>query len=110
MKNVFLFVLIIPSLFSHAQWNNKQAAVVLTYDDGLDEHLTYVIPALDSLKLKATFYVSDYLNHLKEKAPQWKKAAINGHELGNHTLKHPCAGGAGRDFVKEENDLNKLTF
>jgi peptidoglycan/xylan/chitin deacetylase (PgdA/CDA1 family) len=63
------------------------------------------------LKLRGTFYVSDYLNHLTEKMPDWKKAAAKGHELGNHTLKHPCAGGtAGREFVKPDNDLNNLSF
>jgi peptidoglycan/xylan/chitin deacetylase (PgdA/CDA1 family) len=41
-------------------WNNKQAAVVLTYDDGLNINLTNVIPALDKVGLKGTFYIADF--------------------------------------------------
>ncbi len=37
-------------------------------------------------------------------------AAKEGHEVGNHTVWHPCEGGrAGREFVKPENDLNNYT-
>ena len=40
----------------------------------------------------------------------WKKAAAEGHELGNHTLFHPCLGNMpGREWVKPENDMSKYT-
>jgi peptidoglycan/xylan/chitin deacetylase (PgdA/CDA1 family) len=29
---------------------------------------------------------------LKERLEGWKKAVQNGHEIGNHTLSHPCTG------------------
>jgi sialate O-acetylesterase len=36
--------------------------------------------------------------------------AARGHELGNHTLFHPCEGKArGREWVKPEEDLNSYT-
>jgi peptidoglycan/xylan/chitin deacetylase (PgdA/CDA1 family) len=36
--------------------------------------------------------------------------AANGHELGNHTLYHPCSGGLqGRDFVMPDTDLDHYT-
>jgi len=38
-------------------WNGKKAAVVLTYDDGLNDHLDNVLPALEKMGFKATFYV-----------------------------------------------------
>src|SRR4029079_16506538 len=63
--------------------------------------LTNVIPALDSVDLKGTFYISDYFNGLNAQIPKWKKASAKGHELGNHTIWHACAGGPGRDFVKD---------
>jgi peptidoglycan/xylan/chitin deacetylase (PgdA/CDA1 family) len=91
-------------------WNGKQCAVVLTYDDGLNVDLTHVIPALDSVGLKGTFYISDYFDGLNAQIFQWRKAAAEGHELGNHTVWHPCEGGRpGREFVKPENDLNNYT-
>lgn len=56
-------------LFSNAQtsttWNGKSCAVVLTYDDGLNIDLSNVVPALDSVGLKGTFYISDYFDGLK---------------------------------------------
>jgi sialate O-acetylesterase len=40
----------------------------------------------------------------------WKKLAVKGYELGNHTLYHPCdAGMDGRTWVQPENDLGKYT-
>jgi sialate O-acetylesterase len=39
----------------------------------------------------------------------WKNLATKGHELGNHTLYHPCIGGKGREWVKPEYDMNNYT-
>ena len=111
MKNyIFLFLLaqLITANISAqtgALWHGKKCAVVLTYDDALNVHIKNVLPALDSLGLKATFYISDYFDGLKDQIFQWRKAAANGHELGNHTLFHPCAGGPGREFVRSDYDL-----
>jgi peptidoglycan/xylan/chitin deacetylase (PgdA/CDA1 family) len=91
-------------------WHHKRCAVVLTYDDGLNVHLTNVVPALDSLGLRGTFYISDYFDGLKNQIPKWRKAAAHGHELANHSIWHPCEGGrAGREFVKPDYDLNNYT-
>lgn len=91
------------------QWNNKRAAVVLTYDDALFVHLKNVAPALDSLNLKGTFYLTckepAFTEHLKD----WKRIALNGHELGNHTLFHPCLGGPGREWVSADYDLRNYS-
>ena len=93
-----------------ATWKGKSCAVVLTYDDGLNIDLTNVIPALDSVGLKGTFYISDYFDGLKDQIYRWRKAAAEGHELGNHTVWHPCEGGKpGREFVKPDVDLNNYT-
>lgn len=92
-------------------WNGKTCAVVLTYDDGLNIDLSNVVPALDSVGLKGTFYISDYFNGLAAQIPKWRIAAAHGHELGNHTVYHPCDGSlAGRSFVKPEYDLNNYTY
>lgn len=105
----FLFAIILKAQTS-AIWNGKSCAVVLTYDDGLNIDLTKVIPALDSVGLKGTFYISDYFDGLKDQINGWRKAAAEDHELGNHTVWHPCEGGRpGREFVKPESDLNNYT-
>lgn len=115
MRNVLLaFLSIAISIQLHAQdkpWNNKKCAVVLTYDDALFNQLDYAIPLLDSLKLKASFYLTGYSNAFGSRIKDWRKAAANGHELGNHTLFHPCIGGSpGREWVKPEYDLSKYTI
>jgi peptidoglycan/xylan/chitin deacetylase (PgdA/CDA1 family) len=92
-------------------WQGKRYAVVLTYDDALNVHVNNVLPALDSAGLRATFYVSDYFNGLRAQIPAWRHAAAKGHELGNHTIHHPCLGGTkGREFVSAENDMNNYSI
>ncbi|MBD0276679.1 MAG: polysaccharide deacetylase family protein [Bacteroidota bacterium] len=118
MKKLISFFLITISLIpvnvytqTNTPWQGKKCAVVLTYDDGLNIHLAKVIPALDSVKLKGTFYISDYFNGLNAQIPGWRKAAANGHELANHTVWHACEGGrAGREFVKGDYDLRYYTI
>lgn len=91
-------------------WKNKDCAVVLTYDDAIDADLDRVIPALDSLNLKATFYLIGSSPVLQKRLNEWRNAARNGHELGNHALFHPCDGSLpGRSFVTTDNDLSKYT-
>lgn len=88
-------------------WNNKSCAVSLTYDDALNVDLDNVIPLLDSVELKGTFYVAASFAALQTRTAEWKAAAAKGHELGNHSLFHPCDGKKpGRDWVKPEYDLS----
>ncbi len=91
-------------------WNGKSCAVVITYDDAIDEHLDNAIPVLDSLNLKATFYLTAFSTSMQTRLNDWKKLSTSGHELGNHTLYHPCMGGQGREWVKPEYDLNNYTL
>lgn len=91
-------------------WNGKKAAVVLTYDDAINEHLDNAVPVLDSLQLKATFYVTAFSASMQSRLPDWKKLAAKGYELGNHTLYHPCIGGKGREWVKADYDMNNYSL
>jgi len=117
MKNITygVIILLLCTFFNaEAQkkelWNGKQCAVVLTYDDAINVDLDNVIPALDSLKLKGTFYLIGSSPVLNLRMQEWRKAAANGHELGNHALFHPCDGSLpGRGFVTAESDLSKYT-
>lgn len=108
-------LLIIVSFSASAQkinstWNNKQCAVVLTYDDAIDIDIDNVLPALDSMKLKGTFYLIGSSPVIAKRMDAWRAAARNGHELGNHALFHPCDGSLpGRDFVSADHDLSKYT-
>jgi sialate O-acetylesterase len=116
MKKIIPFLLIfIAVMCADAQnahlWNNKKCAVVLTYDDALDVHLDNAMPLLDSLNMKGTFYIIGSSDVLQKRMNEWRIAANRGHELGNHTLFHPCNGGrTGREFVTPENDLRNYTL
>ncbi len=91
-------------------WHGKRAAVVLTYDDALNVHLDHAIPDLNQYNLKGTFYLTAAFPGSTERLDDWKKAAQQGHELGNHTLYHPCdASKPGRDWVKPAQDLSQYT-
>ena len=59
---VFLLVLINNNINAQSvkPWNGKKCTVVLTYDDGMRQHLDNAIPALDSEGLKATFYLTAF--------------------------------------------------
>ena len=93
-----------------ALWNGKKCAVVLTYDDALNVHLDNVIPALDSAGFKGTFYLIGESPVVSKRMLEWRSAAKNGHELGNHSLRHPCDGHLqGRSWVPAETDLSKYS-
>ena len=66
MKNFFIGLLITCAFIFDASaqfnqpWQGKKCAVVLTYDDAINQHLDNAIPVLDSLGLKATFYLTAF--------------------------------------------------
>lgn len=91
-------------------WKGKKAAVVLTYDDALNVHLDNVVPALDSAGMKGTFYLIGESPVVASRLKDWRAAAKTGHELGNHSLRHPCDGSiAGRTWLTAENDLSRYS-
>lgn len=88
-----------------------EAAVILTYDDALDSHLDVAVPQLAEFDLPGTFYLSGARPAIRLRLEDWRKAAAAGHELGNHTLYHPCSKSApGREWVKSWHDLDRYTL
>ena len=70
--------------------DGKKAAVSLSFDDARLSQVDTGIPVLDEFEVKATFYLS--VEAMRERLDGWKKAAANGHEIGNHSMTHPCSG------------------
>ncbi|HTP00206.1 MAG TPA: polysaccharide deacetylase family protein [Anaerolineales bacterium] len=71
-------------------WPDRfQGAVSLTYDDGLPIHCSVVDPLLREHSLRATFYPMTQ-SDLRLHPTDWRELAAAGHELGNHTVFHPC--------------------
>ena len=84
--------------------NGASCAVSLTYDDSLTIHHRSVAPLLEAQGLRGTFYLS--IHNLRD-FDAWKGVAARGHELGNHSLFHPCRREPPErfDWLAEEYDL-----
>ncbi|ACB75190.1 polysaccharide deacetylase family protein [Opitutus terrae] len=89
-------------------WPNGAAcAVSLSYDDAVPVHHQRVAPLLEQHGLRGTFYL---LVRAIDNVDAWKAVAAHGHELGNHSLFHPCrrdAGNAG--WLAKHYDLADYT-
>ena len=71
-------------------YNHKAAALVMTFDDWLQGHPQIVIPILDELELRGTFFVTTHNLQGRNDFERMRKAVLNGHEIGNHTVSHPA--------------------
>ena len=70
--------------------DGRECAVSLTYDGVLGEHLSTVVPLLNDLNLKGTFFASP--TRILDDPLGWRKVAET-HELGNHSLYGVADGG-----------------
>jgi peptidoglycan-N-acetylglucosamine deacetylase len=82
------------------EWpQERSAAVSLTFDDGLRSHREIVLPMLEARGLRATFYVNPVGSEDDprlavpwiDRLGLWREATAAGHEIGNHSLLHPCS-------------------
>jgi peptidoglycan/xylan/chitin deacetylase (PgdA/CDA1 family) len=93
--------------------NGAKAAVVLSYDDGMDTHLDHAVPDLDAAGCRGTFFLPGHSESLAKRLPEWRALAARGHELANHAIFHPClrkpASGPEREWVKPEYALESYT-
>ncbi len=115
MKNLTSLTILISILLfafkgmAQFSWpNGTKAAVVFTYDDGLDCHLDVAVPHLDEFGFKGTFFCTGNSQSLNKRMDEWRNIVKNGHEIGNHTLFHPCDG-LTFDWVKPEYDLSRYS-
>jgi len=72
--------------------SNAAAAVSLTYDDACNSHLDHAMPDLEGRGLWGTFYVHVAAVIANGRPAEWEQAFLRGHEIGNHSWKHPCYG------------------
>jgi len=78
---------------SFAWPEGRQAAILLTYDDAIPaSDLDVVAPQLAQAQLPGTFFLMGK-SLRAEDVPCWRALAAAGHELGNHTVNHPCLRG-----------------
>ena len=74
-----------------ARWpGDRQAAIVLTFDDALPSHLENAAPILRKHGLHGTFFVTTSSRTWLGRAAEWRRLAGEGNEVGGHTVTHPC--------------------
>jgi len=99
----------LPAEPNRFRWlDGKQAAISLTFDDARVSQVDRGLAILDAYGVKATFYVVPA--GVEQRLAGWKKAVANGHEVGNHTLRHPCSGNFSwsREKALEEYSLAEM--
>lgn len=68
----------------------KRMALSLSFDDARLSNVDQGTGLLDRYGVKATFFVLPAA--VEKRLAAWKKAVASGHEIGNHSVKHPCSG------------------
>lgn len=85
-----------------------EGAVSLTFDDAAPTHREVVIPLLDRYRLPGTFYMPvggpGWMDHI----PFWRTSARHGHEIGNHSIYHPCSQNF--DFITPDRAIESYTI
>ena len=70
--------------------DGKKAALSLTFDDARESHPDLGLPLFRRLDLDVTYYVIP--GGVQGRVKEWKEIIADGHEIGNHTVVHPCSG------------------
>ena len=78
---------------------NYQGAISITFDDGMKSQLQFALPALNERGMRATFYLNPRGSDEDDSRPDswqealepWVAAQKMGHEIGNHSVMHPCS-------------------
>jgi peptidoglycan/xylan/chitin deacetylase (PgdA/CDA1 family) len=85
-----------------------RAAVSLSFDDARLSQIDTGLPLFKRLGVKVTFFVEP--RGVQERLEGWKQAVIDGHEIANHTLTHPCTGNYpfSRNNALENYDLRRM--
>lgn len=90
--------------------DGKRMAISLSFDDARYSQVDSGTAVLDQYGVKATFYVVP--SSVEKRLEGWKKAVAAGHEIGNHSLSHPCTGNYpfSRRNALEDYSLKKMRY
>lgn len=67
-----------------------RAALSLSFDDARGSQLSQGRELFDTLDVPATFFVLP--DAVRRDVGTWREMVERGHEVGNHSLRHPCSG------------------
>ena len=112
---VFYVFMVVPSAIraqrgaAEFAWpEGRRASVSLSFDDARSSQVETGLAVLDHLGAKATFYVVPV--RVESKLAGWKELVASGHEIGNHSLRHPCTGNFewSREAALEDYTLDQM--
>lgn len=90
-------------------WNGNTGAVSFTYDDARKSQIPTLMPQLDALGIKATFFLTYGAGgDLTTNKNAWIQAAKNGHELANHTYDHANVAAGTTQIKKMADELRNF--
>jgi len=72
--------------------DGKRVAVSLSFDDGRASQVDVGLDVINPTGVKVTFYVNPGSEGFRSKLSGWKRAVASGHEIGSHSMNHPCTG------------------
>src|ERR1043166_16920 len=81
--------LLLTSCHKDVQGKLVKGQVALTFDDASVENWHNYLPLLDSLNIRATFYISHYHTFNDHQKQMLKEIEDRGHEIAYHTATHP---------------------
>ena len=91
------------------EWpQGRRAAVSLSFDDARESQPDIGAKLFERFKTKVTFYIVP--SRVEPRLEGWKRLAKAGHEIGNHSLVHPCSGNFAfsRDRALEDYNLERM--
>lgn len=92
-----------------ALWNGNQAALSITFDDGLACQIQHAIPIMTKRRVPGTFFLIEKAGAgypaFDEKV--WKPVVESGHEVGSHSATHVKAATLGPGGFKYEAESSK---
>jgi peptidoglycan/xylan/chitin deacetylase (PgdA/CDA1 family) len=86
----------------------SRAALSLSFDDARPSQVDVGTSVLERHQVKVTFFVVP--SGVEQRLAGWQKAVAAGHEIGNHSLDHPCTGNFpwARQKALEDYTLEKM--
>lgn len=91
------------------EWpDGAKCALSLSFDDGRTSQVDAGLDLFERYGAKVTFYVTP--SSVERRLEGWKRAVRSGHEIGNHSLVHPCSGNFqwSRGKALEKYTLNQM--
>lgn len=70
--------------------DGKRMALSLSFDDARPSQVDAGLALLRKHGVKVTFFLQG--NQIEKRLDGWRQAVADGHEIGNHSMTHPCTG------------------